>query len=44
MPANPQRRAWILDAAIDILTDTGIGGLTHWQVDDHAGLPTGTVE
>jgi DNA-binding transcriptional regulator YbjK len=43
MPTNPQRRAQILDAAIDILVDTGIGGLTHRQVDDRAGLPAGTT-
>jgi hypothetical protein len=38
-PSNPERRAQILDAAIDILTDTDIGGVTHRQVDDRAGLP-----
>jgi DNA-binding transcriptional regulator YbjK len=43
MPANPQRRAQILDATIDILVDTGIGGLTHRQVDERAGLPAGTT-
>ena len=43
MPANPQRRARILDVAIDILADTGIGGLTHRQVDDRTGLPAGTT-
>jgi DNA-binding transcriptional regulator YbjK len=43
MPANPQRRVRILDAAIDILVDTGIGGLTHRQVDDRASLPAGTT-
>ena len=34
MPTNPQRRAQILNAAIDLLVDVGIGGLTHRQVDD----------
>jgi len=42
MPPNPERRAQILDAAIDILADKGVGGLTHRQVDDRAGLPAGT--
>jgi DNA-binding transcriptional regulator YbjK len=43
MPPNPERRVQILDAAIDILADTGIGGVTHRQVDDRAGLPAGTT-
>jgi AcrR family transcriptional regulator len=43
MPPNPERRAQILDAAIDILADVGVGGLTHRQVDDRAGLPAGTT-
>ncbi|WP_373138239.1 TetR/AcrR family transcriptional regulator [Mycobacterium marinum] len=43
MPPNPQRRAQILDAAIDILADVGVGGLTHRHVDDRAGLPAGTT-
>jgi len=43
MPTNPQRRAQILDAAIDLLVDVGIGGLTHRQVDDRAALPAGTT-
>ncbi|MET0757574.1 MAG: hypothetical protein ABWY39_06345 [Mycobacterium sp.] len=43
MPPNPERRKRILDIAIDILADTGIGGVTHRQVDDHAGLPAGTT-
>lgn len=43
MPPNPERRAQILDTAIDILADTGIGGVTHRQVDDRAGLPAGTT-
>lgn len=43
MPANTERRAQILDAALDILTDTGISGVTHRQVDDRAGLPAGTT-
>jgi DNA-binding transcriptional regulator YbjK len=43
MPPNPERRTQILDAATDLLTDTGIGGVTHRQVDDRAGLPAGTT-
>jgi DNA-binding transcriptional regulator YbjK len=43
MPPNPERRAQILDAAIDILVDDGIGGLTHRQVDDRARVPAGTT-
>jgi DNA-binding transcriptional regulator YbjK len=43
MPSNPERRAQILDAAIGILADVGVGGLTHRQVDDRAGLPAGTT-
>ncbi|WP_123027755.1 TetR/AcrR family transcriptional regulator [Mycolicibacterium stellerae] len=43
MSANPQRRNQILDAAIDILCDDGVGGLTHRQVDGCAGVPAGTT-
>ncbi|SOJ57844.1 hypothetical protein MSIMFB_05322 [Mycobacterium simulans] len=43
MPSNPERRLQILHAAIGILADTGVGGLTHRQVDDRAGLPPGTT-
>ncbi|MGO9383430.1 MAG: TetR/AcrR family transcriptional regulator [Mycobacterium sp.] len=43
MPSNPKRRAQILDAAIGILADVGVGGLTHRQVDDRADLPAGTT-
>lgn len=43
MPPNPERRAQLLDAAIGILADTGVGGLTHRQVDERAGLPAGTT-
>ena len=43
MPSNPERRAQILDAAIGILADEGVGGLTHRQVDDRAQLPAGTT-
>ncbi|KAA0085640.1 TetR family transcriptional regulator [Mycolicibacterium sp. P9-64] len=43
MPSNPERRNRILDAAIDILCDDGVGGLTHRQVDTRAGVPAGTT-
>ena len=43
MPANPERRNQILDAAIDILCDDGVGGLTHRQVDTRADVPAGTT-
>ncbi len=43
MPANPQRRTQILDAAVEILCDDGVGGLTHRQVDARADLPPGTT-
>ena len=43
MPANPERRTQILDAAVDILADIGVGGVTHRQVDARAGLPPGTT-
>lgn len=33
----------MLDAAIGILADVGVGGLTHRQVDDRAALPPGTT-
>ena len=43
MPPTPERRNRILDAAIDILCDDGVGGLTHRQVDSRTGLPAGTT-
>ena len=43
MPSNPERRNQILDTAIDILCDDGVGGLTHRQVDSRTGLPAGTT-
>jgi len=43
MPPNPERRNQILDVAIDILCDDGVGGLTHRQVDGRAGVPSGTT-
>ena len=43
MPPNRQRRTQILDVAIDILADIGIGAVTHRQVDTRAGLPAGSL-
>ncbi len=43
MPPNPERRAQILDVAIDVLADAGVGGLTHRQVDERAHVPAGTT-
>jgi DNA-binding transcriptional regulator YbjK len=43
MPPNPERRVQILDTAIGILADEGVGGLTHRHVDDVAELPSGTT-
>jgi DNA-binding transcriptional regulator YbjK len=43
MPRHPQRRGQLLDAAIDILADTGVGGLTHRQIDLRAQVPAGTT-
>ncbi|MEO3758521.1 hypothetical protein ABGB19_09595 [Mycobacterium sp. B14F4] len=43
MAPNPERRNRILDAAIDILCDDGVGGLTHRQVDRRADVPPGTT-
>lgn len=43
MAPRHERRAQLLDAAIDIVADRGLGGLTHRAIDDHAGLPTGTT-
>ncbi|CAM3306455.1 hypothetical protein BST27_26420 [Mycobacterium intermedium] len=43
MPPNPERRTQILDTAIGILADEGVGGLTHRHVDAVAKLPSGTT-
>jgi DNA-binding transcriptional regulator YbjK len=43
MPPRANRRVQILDAAIDILAAGGVGALTHRQIDERAGLPTGTT-
>ena len=43
MPQNPERRTQILDAAIDILADSGVAGVTHRNIDQRAVLPAGTT-
>ncbi|MFJ8665083.1 TetR/AcrR family transcriptional regulator [Streptomyces sp. NPDC093600] len=42
MARNPERRAALLDAAIEVLADEGARGLTFRAVDTRAGVPTGT--
>ncbi|GAA3090896.1 TetR/AcrR family transcriptional regulator [Streptomyces roseofulvus] len=37
------RRTLLADAALDVLADEGIRGLTHRAVDRRAGLPSGTT-
>ncbi|MEU3398072.1 TetR/AcrR family transcriptional regulator [Streptomyces filamentosus] len=39
----PDRRTFLADAALDVLADEGIRGLTHRAVDRRAALPTGTT-
>ncbi|MEU8519253.1 TetR family transcriptional regulator [Streptomyces sp. NBC_01216] len=43
MARNPERRAALLDAAIEVLADEGARGLTFRAVDARAGVPTGTA-
>jgi len=43
MAPNPERRARLLDAAIEVLGAAGVGGLTHRAVDDKADEPAGTT-
>lgn len=43
MRQNPERRAALLDAAIDVLAREGSRGLTLRAVDAEAGVPTGTA-
>jgi DNA-binding transcriptional regulator YbjK len=40
-PLSPRRRA-LLDAALHVVADEGLRGLTHRAVDRRAGLPEGT--
>ncbi|MFF1342304.1 TetR/AcrR family transcriptional regulator [Streptomyces sp. NPDC058290] len=43
MRQNPERRAALLDAAIEVLARKGSRGLTLRAVDAEAGVPTGTA-
>ncbi|MEU3018436.1 MULTISPECIES: TetR family transcriptional regulator [unclassified Nocardiopsis] len=43
MVRNPERRAALLDAAIDALAEEGARGLTFRAVDTRAGVPVGTA-
>jgi DNA-binding transcriptional regulator YbjK len=43
MRENPQRRAALVDAAIEVLAREGARGLTFRAVDAEAGVPTGTA-
>ncbi|MFD8983731.1 TetR/AcrR family transcriptional regulator [Streptomyces sp. NPDC059564] len=43
MRQNPERRAALLDAAIEVLAREGSRGLTLRAVDKEAGVPTGTA-
>lgn len=42
-PPNDQRRTQLADAAVDLLVDAGVHGVTHRAVDRRAGLPDGTA-
>ncbi|WP_155368230.1 TetR/AcrR family transcriptional regulator [Catellatospora vulcania] len=42
-PPNEQRRALLADAAIELLVESGVHGVTHRAVDHRAGLPAGTA-
>ncbi|MET8848802.1 TetR family transcriptional regulator [Amycolatopsis sp. NPDC004625] len=40
---NPERRAALLDASIEVLAEDGARGLTFRAVDQRAGVPVGTA-
>jgi DNA-binding transcriptional regulator YbjK len=42
-PPNERRRAQLTDAAIALLAEVGVHGVTHRAVDTRAGLPAGTA-
>lgn len=42
-PPNEPRRAQLADAAIALLVESGVHGVTHRAVDRRAGLPAGTA-
>ncbi|MFC4602859.1 TetR/AcrR family transcriptional regulator [Rhodococcus kronopolitis] len=43
MRSNPERRAALVDAAIEVLAELGARGLTFRAVDSRAGVPPGTA-
>ncbi|MET8010499.1 TetR family transcriptional regulator [Streptomyces sp. NPDC005271] len=43
MTRNPDRRAALIDAAIEVLAREGARGLTYRAVDTEAGVPAGTT-
>ncbi|MFF7124138.1 MULTISPECIES: TetR/AcrR family transcriptional regulator [unclassified Streptomyces] len=43
MAGNPERRAALVDAGIEVLSREGARGLTFRAVDGEAGVPTGTA-
>lgn len=42
-PLNERRRAQLADAAIALLVEAGVHGVTHRAIDARAGLPAGTA-
>jgi DNA-binding transcriptional regulator YbjK len=42
-PPNQRHRAELTDAAIALLAESGVHGVTHRAVERRAGLPTGTA-
>ncbi|MEU8076532.1 TetR family transcriptional regulator [Catellatospora citrea] len=42
-PPNERRRGQLADAAIELLVESGVHGVTHRAVDRRAGLPAGTA-
>jgi AcrR family transcriptional regulator len=42
-PPNQRRRAELADAAIALLAESGVHGVTHRAVEKRAGLPVGTA-
>src|SRR6478609_8449415 len=41
--SNPERRAALLDAALEVLAEDGARGLTFRAVDQRAAVPAGTA-
>lgn len=42
-PLNDRRRAQIADAAVALVVEAGVHGVTHRAIDARAGLPAGTA-